>query len=89
MVYGSTDIYYLDDDSFYGINREVWPYKGYRLFRDLSIKHLGYQTSVDNFCDEGEVIASFDDVNDILDNLRINGKTLEEVLERSYIMAIN
>ena len=81
--------YYLDDDSFYGINREDWPYKVYRLFRDLSIKHLGYQTSVDNFCDEGEVIASFDDENDIWDNLRINGKTLEEVLERSYIMAIN
>ena len=81
--------YYIDDDSFYGINREVWPYRVYKLYRDLSIKHLGYQTSVDNFSDEGEVIASFDDEHDIWDNLRINGKTLEEVLERSYIMAIN
>lgn len=80
--------YYLDDDNFYGINREVWPYKVYKLFRDLSEKHLGYQTSVDKLCDDGEVIASFDDENEIWDNLSINGKTLEEVLERSYIMAL-
>ena len=80
--------YYLDDDNFYGIDVEVWPYKVYRLPRDLSVKHLGYQSPVDNFCD-GEEVASFDDVNDIWDNLRIHGKTLEEVLERSYIMAIN
>ena len=80
--------YYLDDDTFYGINREVWPYKVSILPRDRSEKHLGYQCEVDVH-DEGEVIASFDDVNDIWDNLRINGKTLEEVLERSYIMAIN
>lgn len=68
--------YYIDDDNFYGINREDWPYKVYKLSRDLSIKHLGYQSAVDNFCDEGEEIASFEDENEIWDNLRIDGKTL-------------
>ena len=80
--------YYLDDDNFYGINREICPYKVSILPRDRSEKYIGWQCEVDAH-DEGEVIASFDDVNDIWDNLRINGKTLEEVLERSYIMAIN
>ena len=80
--------YYLDDDNFYGINRERCPYKVSILPRDRSEKYIGWQCEVDVH-DEGEVIASFDDVNDIWDNLRINGKTLEEVLERSYIMAIN
>ena len=80
--------YYLDDDNFYGINRERRPYKVSILPRDRSEKHLGYQCEVDVH-DDGEVIASFDDENDIWDNLRINGKTLEEVLECSYIMAIN
>ena len=80
--------YYLDDDTFYGINREVWPYKVSILPRDRSVKYLGYQCEVDVH-DDGEVIASFEDEHDIWDNLRIHGKTLEEVLERSYIIALN
>ena len=80
--------YYLDDDTFYGINREVWPYKVSILPRDRSVKYLGYQCEVDVH-DDGEVIASFEDEHDIWDSLRIHGKTLEEVLERSYIIALN
>lgn len=36
-----------------------------------------------------QVFYYFDDEHDIWDNLRIHGKTLEEVLERSYIIALN
>ena len=80
--------YYIDDDTFYGIHRERYPIQVKILPRDRSEKFVGWQCEADTH-DDGEVIASFDDENDIWDNLRINGKTLEEVLERSYIMAIN
>lgn len=80
--------YYLDDDTFYGIHSERYPIEVKILPRDRTIRHLGYQCEVDTH-DEGEVIASFDDENEMWNNLRINGKTLEQVLERSYIMAIN
>ena len=80
--------YYIDDDTFYGIHRERYPIQVKILPRDRSEKFVGWQCEVDTH-DDGEVIASFDDEHDIWDNLRINGKTLEEVLERSYIMAIN
>lgn len=80
--------YYIDEDTFYGIHRERYPIQVKILPRDRSEEFLGWQCEVDTH-DDGEVIASFDDENDIWDNLCINGKTLEEVLERSYIMAIN
>ena len=80
--------YYIDDDTFYGIHRERYPIQVKILPRNRSEKFVGWQCEADTH-DDGEVIASFDDENDIWDNLRINGKTLEEVLERSYIMAIN
>lgn len=80
--------YYIDDDTFYGIHRERYPIQVKILPRDRSEEFIGWQCEADTH-DEGEVIASFDDEQDIWDNLRINGKTLEQVLERSYIMAIN
>ena len=80
--------YYIDDDTFYGIHSEQYPIEVKILPRDRSKKYLGWQCEADTH-DFGEVIASFDDEHDIWDNLRINGKSLEEVLERSYIMALN
>ena len=80
--------YYIDGDTFYGIHRERYPIQVKILPRNRSEMFVGWQCEVDTH-DDGEVIASFDDEHDIWDNLRINGKTLEEVLERSYIMAIN
>lgn len=80
--------YYLDDDTFYGIHREQYPIECKILPRDKSEQYLGWQCRC-NTHDEGIVIASFDDENLIWDNLRIGGKSLEEVLKRSYIMALN
>ena len=80
--------YYLDDDTFYGIHTEQYPIEVKILPRDRSKEFLGWQCKA-NTHDDGEVIVSFDDENDIWDNLKIGGKSLEEVLRRSYIMALN
>lgn len=80
--------YYIDDDTFYGIHTEEYPIEVKILPRDRSEEYLGWQCKADTHY-FGEVVASFDDEHEIWDNLRINGKSLEEVLERSYIMALN
>lgn len=80
--------YYVDDDTFYGIHTEQYPIECKILPRDRTKKYIGWQCKV-NTHDDGIVIASFDDEHDIWDNLRINGKSLEEVIARSYIMALN
>jgi len=80
--------YYVDNDTFYGIHRERYPIECKILPRDLSEEHIGWQCDGDTHPD-GEVIASFDDEHDIWDNLKIDGKSLEEVLARSYIMFLS
>lgn len=79
--------YYLDDDTFYGIHTEEYPIEVKILPRDRSKKYIGCQCDA-NTHDDGEVIASFDDEHDIWDNLKIGGKSLEEVLHRSFIMTL-
>lgn len=80
--------YYVDNDTFYGIHTECYPIECKILPRDRKEKYIGWQCKADTHAD-GQVIASFDDEHDIWDNLRIDGKNLEEVLSRSYIMALN
>lgn len=81
--------YYLDDDTFYGIHSERYPIEVKILPRDRQRSpHIGWQCDADTHS-PGRVIASFDDEHDIWDRLRIHGKNLEQVLERSYIMALN
>lgn len=79
--------YYIDNDTFYGIHREKYPIECKVLPRDRSEESVGWQCRADTH-DDGEVIASFDDENDIWDNLHIDGKSLEEVIARSYIMGL-
>ena len=80
--------YYLDNDTFYGIHRERFPIEVKILPRDRTEPCLNYQCECDTHMD-GEVIASFDDEHDIWDNLKIDGKSLEEVIERSVIIVLN
>ena len=80
--------YYLDNDTFYGIHSECIPTEVKILPRDRTIPYLNSQCECDTHVD-GEVIASFDDPHDIWDNLKIDGKSLEEVLERSVIIVLN
>lgn len=79
--------YYLDNDTFYGIHTERYPIECKILPRDRSVEFLGWQCEADTH-DPGEVVASFDDENDIWDGLKIDGKSLEDVIARSFIMGI-
>jgi hypothetical protein len=77
--------YYIDNDTFYGLHTECYPIEFKILPRDRSEEFIGWQCDGDTHND-GEVLASFDDEHDIWDNIKIDGKSLEEVLRRSYII---
>lgn len=80
--------YYIDNDTFYGIHSEEFPIEVKELPRDRTELYIGWQCDGDTH-DEGKVLYTFDKAEDIWDNVRIDGKTLEEVLERSYIIGLN
>ena len=80
--------YYIDNDTFYGIHSEEFPILVKELPRDRTEPYIGWQCDGDTH-DEGKVLYSFDKAEDIWDNVRIDGKPLEEVLERSYIIGLN
>lgn len=81
--------YYIDNDTFYGIHTEQYPIECKILPRDRGRSpFIGWQCDGDTH-DDGEVIASFNDRRDIWANLKIDGRSLEEVLLRSYIVALN
>ena len=80
--------YYIDTDTFYGIHSEEFPIEVKELPRDRTEPYIGWQCDGDTH-DDGTVLYSFDKPEDIWDSVRIDGKTLEEVLERSYIIGLN
>ena len=79
--------YYIDNDTFYGLHTECYPIEFKILPRDRSEEFIGWQCDGDTHND-GEVLASFDDEHNIWDNIKIDGKSLEEVLRRSYIITL-
>ncbi len=81
--------YYVDNDTFYGIHTEEIPIEVKILPRDNSDSpYINSQCSGDTHAD-GEVIFSFENAEDIWNHVRIDGKTLEEFLNRSYIITLN
>lgn len=80
--------YYIDNDTFYGIHSEETPIEVKELPRNLAEPFIGWQCEGDTH-DDGKVLYSFDRPEDIWDTVRINGKKLEEILERSYIIGLN
>ena len=81
--------YYVDDDRFYGIHNESIPIKVKILPRDTpDSPYINSQCTGDTHVD-GEVIFSCRDPNELWDGVRIDGKSLEEVLSRSYIITLN
>ena len=78
----------IDDDTFYVIPRECYLIECKILPRNREDKYFGWQCDGDTHRDE-QVIASFNDEHDIWDNLKINRHSLEEVLARSYLIALN
>ena len=81
--------YYIDNDTCYGLHTESLPIEFKILPMDKSQKNTCWQCEFDTH-DNGEVLFSFDELSmKIWDTIRIDGKTLGEVLERSIIMTLD
>jgi hypothetical protein len=80
----------LGDGNFYGIHSEMCPTPVFR-FKKLEAKYkydeLGEQDTHD-FRD-GEILYWVDKDQDVWDVVKIAGKSLEEILQNSYIVNIN
>lgn len=79
--------YYVDNDTCYGIHREIEPVEIKILPRNRERPYIYWQLEPDTHKD-CEVLLSFDNPKDIYNGVKINGKSLEEVLERSYILEV-
>lgn len=80
--------YYLDDGRFYGIHRECIPIDVKILPLDHPENpHINSQCKGDTHVD-GDVIFSCRDPKELWDGVRIGGKSLEEVISRSYIITL-
>lgn len=81
--------YYVDDNTFYGIHTESIPIKVKILPRDNpDSPYIDSQCKGDTHVD-GKVIFSCRDPKELWDGVRIAGKSLEEVLSRSFIITLN
>ena len=81
--------YYPPTDTFYAIYNEVRPVEVYTMPRDRRRSDfIGWQCDCDPH-DEDQLIATFDDITDVWDGLKIDGKDFEEVITHSYIVALN
>ena len=83
--------YYLDDGHFYGIHSEECPTPVFRFKKDLSepfvYDQLGYGDT-HNYENE-EILYMVPCDQKIWDVVKIDDKSLEEVLQNSYIVNIN
>lgn len=80
--------YYPGNDTFYGLHTEEYPYTLYKLPRCRECDpYIGFQCSGDTH-ERGEVVYQTDDRNTIWDNVKIDGHSLEYVLNHSYIIRL-
>lgn len=80
--------YYVDNDTFYGLHTEGIPIEFFIFERDRTQPYIYWQCEVDTH-EGGEVLYSFDELTmDIWDTIKIDGKSLEEVIERSIILVL-
>ena len=82
--------YYVDDGNFYELFMESDPHKFWRIpkLETWDGKFIGRQIMWENH-HEGEVLSEFTDDTDLWNTLKIDGKPIGEVLERSYIAEID
>ena len=84
--------YWLEDRNFYTIETEHVPTEVRRLYPnpnwDGHCEFMKVGTHGEGACShsEGEIIASFEDVTTIWDELNINGVPIGKVLEKSLIV---
>lgn len=82
--------YYVDDGNFYELFMESTPHKVWRIPKvsDWDGKFISSQITWESH-NEGDVILEFTDDTDLWNTLKIGGKPIGEVLERSVIAEIN
>ena len=79
--------YYVDNDTYYGIHAEELPIP-VKILPRANEPYIDWQCKEDSHAD-GVVIGRFNRDESLWEELRIDGKTLEEVLQRSVIMERN
>lgn len=79
-------IYNVADDHFYGIHSELIPTPIFRFKEDPTQEVAMYRTANDtHYFDEGEILAEYENPEDIWNNFKLNGESMEEILQHSYI----
>lgn len=91
--------YYIDNDTFYGFHAQGNPIYFKKLARDRTQPHIGWQCDGDPHEQEGEEILGIYEVPEdsedetswraMWDMITIDGKSLEEVIQRSYIIYLS
>jgi len=82
--------YYVDDGNFYELFMESNPHKFWRIpkRKDWDGKFIGRQILWESHR-EGEVLYEFDDDTDLWQTLKVDNKSIGEVIGHSYIAEIN
>ena len=82
--------YYVDDGNFYELFMESTPHKFWRIPKTETWdgRFIGRQILWENH-KEGEVLLEFTDDTNLWNTLKIGGKPIGEVLDRSYIAEID
>lgn len=79
--------YYVDDNNWYGIHNEMCPMPFFRFKRKEGILHPSEQLPCDtHYFKENEILEWIDCDESAWDVIKVNVKSLEDVLQRSYIL---
>ena len=91
--------YYVDNDTFYGFHAQGNPIYFKKLERDRSQPCIGWQCEGNPHPRDGEEILGVYEVPEdsddetawrtMWDTIKIDGKSLEEVIQRSYIILLS
>lgn len=82
--------YYVDDGNFYELFMESWPHKFWMIEKNPNWdgRYVSEQIEWEEHR-EGKVLFTFDDDTDLWNTLKVGGKPIGEVLERSLIAEVN
>jgi hypothetical protein len=88
--FNSIIFYYLEDQTFYELFMEGNPFKVWKIKpkEDWDGKWISEKISWDEH-EEGDVFFTFDDDSDLWTELKINGKSIGDVLSNSLIAQIS
>lgn len=81
--------YFPENDTFYGLHTEEIPYTLYELPRDRQKSpYVGLQCDGDTH-ERGKIVYESEDRESLWDNIRIDGHSLEYVINHSYIIKLD